>query len=164
MPILPAYSVDFVSRSPEQTRRLGMRMGTLLSRGDVLYLEGDLGSGKTTFVQGLTKGWGSVDTVSSPSFILVNQYRRPDGNLMYHMDAYRLDSEAEAIDLDLDAMLAGGILVVEWADRIRQALPKDNLQISFSWVNDEQRNLLFLPNGEHYKKLLNDFKRLAFGG
>lgn len=164
MPILPAFSVDFVSRSPEQTRRLGMRMGTLLRRGDVLCLEGDLGSGKTTFVQGIAQGWGSVDAVSSPSFMLVNQYRQPDGSLMHHMDAYRLESAEEAIDLDLDAMLAGGILVVEWADRIRQALPQDNLKINFSWVNDEQRNMLFLPNGDRYKKMLDDFKRLAFGG
>lgn len=139
-------------------------MGSLLRRGDVLCLEGDLGSGKTTFVQGLAKGWGTVDAVSSPSFVLVNQYRRPDGSLMHHLDAYRLDSVEEAIDLDLDAMLTGGILVVEWADRIKEALPADNLVITFSWVNEEQRNMLFLPNGERYKKVLDDFKRLAFGG
>ena len=72
MPILPAYSIDFVSRSPEQTRRLGMRMGTLLKSGDLLCLEGDLGSGKTTFVQGLAHGWGSVDAVTSPTFVIVN--------------------------------------------------------------------------------------------
>jgi tRNA threonylcarbamoyladenosine biosynthesis protein TsaE len=164
MPILPAFSVDFVSRSPEQTRRLGLRMGTLLRRGDVLCLEGDLGSGKTTFVQGLAQGWGSVDAVTSPSFVLANQYRRPEGSLMHHLDAYRLESVAEAIDLDLDAMLAEGILVVEWADHIKKALPPDNLVISFSWVNEEQRSMLFLPNGERYKKMLDEFKRLAFGG
>jgi tRNA threonylcarbamoyladenosine biosynthesis protein TsaE len=164
MPILPAFSVDFVSRSPEQTRRLGMRFGTLLKPSDVLCLEGDLGTGKTTFVQGLAQGWGSVDAVSSPTFVLVNQYRRPDGKLMHHLDAYRLASIPEALNLDIDEMLTSGILVVEWADRILDALPQENLFISFSWVNDEQRNMVFIPHGDHYKKMLDDFKRLAFGG
>ncbi|HNR02539.1 MAG TPA: tRNA (adenosine(37)-N6)-threonylcarbamoyltransferase complex ATPase subunit type 1 TsaE [Anaerolineaceae bacterium] len=164
MPILPAFSVDFVSRSPDQTRRLGMRMGALLRRGDVLCLEGDLGSGKTTFVQGLAQGWGSVDAVTSPTFVLVNQYRRLDGGLMHHLDAYRLESAAEAVDLDLDAMLNEGVLVVEWADRITEVLPAENLVVRFSWVNEEQRSLLFLPIGESYKKMLDEFKRMAFGG
>lgn len=164
MPILSAFSVDFVSRSPEQTRRLGMRMGTLLKLSDVLCLEGDLGSGKTTFVQGLARGWGSIDAVTSPTFVIVNQYRRADGGLIHHLDAYRLESVDEAVDLDLDAMLGGGILVAEWAERIEEALPAEKLVIKFSWVNEEQRNLLFLPTGVRYKKLLDDFKRLAFGG
>jgi len=164
MPILPAFSVDFVSRSPEQTRRLGMRMGTLLKPSDILCLEGDLGTGKTTFVQGLAKGWGSVDAVSSPTFVLVNQYRQLDGKLMHHLDAYRIVSVPEALDLDIDEMLTDGILVVEWADRILEALPEENLFINFSWVNDEQRNMVFIPHGDRYKKMLDDFKRLAFGG
>lgn len=141
-----------------------MRMGTLLKPSDVLCLEGDLGTGKTTFVQGLAQGWGSVDAVTSPTFLLVNQYRRPDGKLMHHMDAYRIVSIPEALDLDIDEMLTGGILVVEWADRILKALPEENLFISFSWVNDEQRNMVFIPRGDRNKKMLDDFKRLAFGG
>lgn len=164
MPILPAYSIDFVSRSPEQTRRLGMRMGTLLKSGDLLCLEGDLGSGKTTFVQGLAHGWGSVDAVTSPTFVIVNQYRRAGGGLMHHLDAYRLTSIDEAIDLDLDDMLSGGILVAEWAERIESVLPADRLVIKYAWLNEEQRNLLFIPVGERYKKMLDDFKQLAFGG
>lgn len=164
MPILSSYSVDFVSRSPEQTRRLGIRLGALLKPAEVICLSGDLGSGKTTFVQGLAKGWGSLDAVSSPTFVLVNQYRRPDGSLMHHLDAYRIESILEAEDLDIDALLTSGTLVVEWVDRIAQALPSENLLISFSWVGDEQRNLVFTPQGDHYRKLLEDFKRLAFGG
>ncbi|MBP9676373.1 MAG: tRNA (adenosine(37)-N6)-threonylcarbamoyltransferase complex ATPase subunit type 1 TsaE [Anaerolineaceae bacterium] len=164
MPIIPPFSIDFVSRSPEQSRRLGKRLGSLLKTGNVLFLEGDLGSGKTTFVQGLAQGWGAIDAVSSPTFVLVNQYRRLDGKLMFHLDAYRLESVPEALDLDLEEMLANGVLVVEWADRIYDALPKENLSIHFSWVNEEQRNLVFIPRGERYKKLLDAFKRLAFGG
>jgi len=77
MPILDPNSMEFISRSAEQTRRVGMRLGTLLQTGDVICLIGDLGSGKTTFVQGLASGWGSLDPVSSPTFVLVNVYRHP---------------------------------------------------------------------------------------
>lgn len=163
MPILTSNNVDFVSRSPEQTRRLGIRLGALLKAGDVICLVGDLGSGKTTFVQGLAKGWGAIDAVSSPTFVLVNQYRQPNGSQFAHLDAYRLDSLIEAEDLDIDALLVTGPLVVEWSDRIMKALPAEHLQVDMSWVADEHRRLLFTPSGERYEKLLRDFRRLAFG-
>ena len=102
--------MDFFSRSPEQTRRVGRRLGGALETGDVICLQGDLGAGKTTFVQGVAQGWGSLDSVSSPTFILVNVYRRADQSkvratqpLLFHMDAYRLDSAPEAEELDLAA-------------------------------------------------------------
>lgn len=164
MPILSSSSLDFISRSPEQTRRLGNRLGSLLNKGDIIGLSGDLGSGKTTFIQGLAQGWGSVDQVSSPTFVIVNQYRRLDGKLMHHLDAYRIDSIAEAEDLDLDDLISSGILVVEWFERIKTASPAENLQVQFSWVGDEQRNLIFTPAGDRYTSLLAEFRRNAFGG
>jgi tRNA threonylcarbamoyladenosine biosynthesis protein TsaE len=164
MPILTSGNVDFVSRSPEQTRRLGIRLGALVKTGDVICLVGDLGAGKTTFVQGLAKGWGAVDPVSSPTFVLVNQYRQPNGDQLAHLDAYRIESIPEAEDLDIDAFLMDGPLVVEWSDRILQALPIEHLQVDLSWVADEQRRLFFTPRGERYEKLMQDFKRIAFGG
>ncbi len=164
MPILSYNNVDFVSRSPEQTRRLGIRLGALLKPADVICLNGDLGSGKTTFVQGLAKGWGSVDAVSSPTFVLVNLYRQPGGDQLHHLDAYRIESLLEAEDLDIEALLVNGPLVVEWSDRIAGVLPDDYLKIEFTWLGDEQRRLLFTPQGSRHEKLLQDFKRLAFGG
>lgn len=164
MPILTSSNIDFVSRSPEQTRRLGIRLGALLKPADVICLDGDLGSGKTTFVQGVAKGWGSVDAVSSPTFVLVNQYRQPGGGQLHHLDAYRIASLLEAEDLDIDSLLVNGPMVVEWSDRIAAALPEEHLLINFSWVADEQRRLLFTPKGSRYEKLLQDFRRLAFGG
>lgn len=164
MPILAANSVDFISRSVDQTRRLGVRLGALAKPGDLFCLAGDLGAGKTTFVQGFAKGWGSLDQVSSPTFVIVNQYRRSDGALLHHLDAYRIDSLVEAEDLDLEELLAAGVLIVEWADRIQGVLPAENLNIRLSWVAEEQRNLVFTPHGDRYLKLIEDFKRLAFGG
>ncbi|NTU74656.1 MAG: tRNA (adenosine(37)-N6)-threonylcarbamoyltransferase complex ATPase subunit type 1 TsaE [Anaerolineaceae bacterium] len=156
--------MEFFSRSPDQTRRLGMRLGSLLQPGDVIGLSGDLGAGKTTLVQGIAQGWGSLDAVSSPTFVLVNQYRRPDGQVLYHLDSYRLGSVEEAIDLDLDIMMENGALVVEWAELIKPALPKDTLWIQLRWVADERRNMVFTPTGERYEKIMAEFRHQVFGG
>lgn len=164
MPIISANSLDFISRSAPQTQRLGLRLGGLLQPGDLIAMTGDLGSGKTTLVQGIAQGWGAVDAVSSPTFVLINSYRRPDGFLLHHMDAYRIESALEAEDLDLEALLSTGPLLVEWAERISPALPSERLSIQMSWIAEEQRNLVFSPVGARYVQLLNSFKRLAFGG
>lgn len=164
MPILDARALEFFSRSPEQTRRIGIRLGALLQKGDVLCLSGDLGAGKTTLVQGLAQGWGSLDPVSSPTFVLCNIYRRADGANFYHLDAYRLENALEGEDLDLDAMLEQGSLVVEWAERIQTALPAACLWINLRWIADEQRGMVFLARGPRYEKLLAEFRRHAFGG
>lgn len=164
MPILDSNSLEFFSRSPEQTRRLGMRLGSLMSVGDVIALSGDLGSGKTTLIQGIAQGWGSLDPVSSPTFVLVNQYRRPDGLILFHLDTYRLSGSAEALDLDLDWMMDSGALVIEWADRIREVLPAQALWIQMRWVADEQRGMVLTAGGERYARMLSEFKRQVFGG
>ncbi len=164
MPIIPANSLDFISRSAQQTQRLGMRLGSLLQPGELVAMTGDLGSGKTTLVQGIAQGWDAVDAVSSPTFVLINSYRRPDGQLLHHMDAYRIESALEAEDLDLDALLSTGPLLVEWAERISPALPSERLTIQMTWIAEEQRNLVFTPRGTRYEQLLKAFKRQAFGG
>lgn len=164
MPILDSRTLEFVSRSPEQTRRLGMRLGTLLQPGDLVCLAGDLGAGKTTLVQGLAQGWGSLDNVSSPTFVLVNAYRRPDGRCLYHLDAYRLANALEAEDLDLDLMLETGPMVVEWPERIKPVLPEDNLWISLRWLADEQRGMTFISHGKRYDDVLSEFRKRVFGG
>lgn len=164
MPIYSNSGLDFISRAPEQTRRLGLRLGSLLQPGDVLALSGDLGAGKTTLVQGIAQGWGSTDSVSSPTFVLVNVYRRPDGTLLHHMDAYRMQSALEAEDLDIEEMLETGALLVEWPERIQGALPKECLKVEMAWVADEQRSMIFTPIGRRAEELAREFKKLAFGG
>jgi len=164
MPILEPNSLEFTSRSPEQTRRLGIRLGALLQMGDVVCLSGDLGAGKTTLVQGIAQGWGSLNAVSSPTFVLVNVYHRPTGEHIYHLDAYRLQSALEAEDLDLEIMQEQGALIVEWPERIDSALPRERLRVEMQYVADEQRSMLFRPEGEHYVRLVSEFRRRAFGG
>lgn len=163
MPILNQNSLEFISRSADQTRRAGMRLGALLHPGDLICLSGELGAGKTTLVQGLASGWGSLDAATSPTFVLVNVYRRPDKCSLYHLDAYRLSGPAEAADLDIDALLEAGPLVIEWADRIAQALPTDRLWVNMSLVSETQRDMLFSAQGERYFDLINQLRRHFYG-
>ena len=163
MPVFHPQSMEFISRSAEQTRRLGMRLGALLESGDVVCLIGDLGAGKTTLVQGVSSGWGSLDQASSPTFVLINVYRRPDGRRLFHLDAYRLSGAAEAEDLDIDNLLDGGPLVVEWADRIREALPDECLWVTLSWVDEGQRDLMLTARGLRYQALLTELRKQIFG-
>lgn len=163
MAVIDQGSFEVISRSPEQTRRVGMRLGELLRVGDVVALEGELGTGKTTFVQGLASGWGSLDPVSSPSYVLVNVYRRLDGAQLYHLDAYRLNSPAEAADLDITALVEEGPLVVEWADRIKGALPRKRLWITMRWIAEEQRDFTILARGERHQEVLKRFREEVYG-
>lgn len=164
MPILDSHSLEFFSKSPEQTRRIGMRLGSVLKKGDVLCLQGDLGAGKTTFVQGIAQGWGSLDSVSSPTFIIVNMYRRADEAQLFHLDTYRLESQPEAEELDLDSMLNEGALIVEWPERLGNLIPEERLWIKFDHVSDEQRLMSFNANGSRYDGLLDDIRQSMFGG
>ncbi len=164
MPILDSHSLEIISRSTEQTRRVGMRLGTLLKPGDLVALVGDLGSGKTTLVQGIAAGWGTLDPVSSPTFVLVNVYRHTDGVRLFHMDAYRLNGPNEALDLDLEAMLEQGPMIVEWAEHVQTVLPDCGLWVHLNYIDDVQRDLIFSGRGDYYEDLLSRFRKLVYGG
>lgn len=164
MPILDQNSLEFISRGTEYTKRVGIRLGTLLKNGDVVCLEGDLGSGKTTLVQGMAAGWGSLDRVTSPTFVIINLYRRLDGGQFYHLDAYRLKDAKEAEQLDLQGLIETGPLVIEWAERIEPALPADCLWVNLRTVDVDQRDLVFSARGSEYESLLVDFRRRIYGG
>ncbi len=162
-PISNDRMLDIVSNSAGQTQRLGARLGEMLQAGDVLGLEGDLGSGKTCFVQGLGRGLGVSEAIHSPTFILANEHR--SGRLpLYHLDVYRVRGPDEAIGFGLEDYLSGdGVAVVEWAEKIRAALPEERLWISFRHLGESKRGLLFEPTGTRYEQLLNEFRVRAFG-
>jgi tRNA threonylcarbamoyladenosine biosynthesis protein TsaE len=151
---------DFLSHSPEETRHLGKRLGALLQPGDLVCLQGELGAGKTTFVQGLAAGWGSSDAVSSPTFILVNIYRHPGGGQLFHLDTYRIESLPEAEELDLETMLNSGPLVVEWPERMVGILPGERLWIALTDLNETSRQITFSASGSRARQLLSDFGSL----
>src|SRR3990170_1515430 len=112
------------SRGPEETRALGERLGALLHAGDVVLLEGELGAGKTTFVQGVARGLGFEGSVSSRSFVLLGEYA---GRVkLYHADLYRLEGPDQVLDLALDEISAAGVLVGEWPERAQGVLPAEH--------------------------------------
>jgi tRNA threonylcarbamoyladenosine biosynthesis protein TsaE len=163
MPILEKHTFEFFSKSPEQTRRLGMRLGALLQPGDLVCLQGDLGAGKTTLVQGAARGWGALDEVSSPTFVLVNTYRRADAGQLHHFDAYRIESLAEAEELDLDSLLPQGPLFVEWPEKVEAVLPDERLWVYLEYESDEHRVLRFNPQGKRYVSLLDSLRQTVYG-
>lgn len=158
----PNGSLDFISHSAQQTQRLGARLGELLSPGDVLLLEGELGAGKTVFAQGVAQGLGIDDPVTSPTFTLIHEYR---GRLpLYHVDLYRIGGAPEAADLGLEDYLYGeGVTLVEWADRAEQILPAERLVVSLRPIAETKRAIRMVPTTTHYAQLLASFKRNAFG-
>lgn len=163
MPILDEHSLDFISRSPEQTRRIGMRLGGLLAAGDLVCLQGELGAGKTTLAQGMAQGWGALDSVSSPTFVLVNVYRRAGDGQFFHMDAYRIESAPEGEELDLITMLGEGPLLVEWAERLESILPAERMWIQLEHVSEEHRQMRFAACGERYDELVSELRQSMFG-
>jgi len=162
-PILSPDDLDFTSHSEEQTRRLGQRLGGLLRAGDVVCLQGPLGSGKTRFAQGIGRGMGVLGIIASPSYTIVNQYRTADGMVLYHIDFYRI-KEGSFLGFDVDECIGGsGVAVVEWPERAPQYLPPERLWITFRHVDDMKRGMLMQPAGEHYRELLLAFRLAAFG-
>ena len=163
MPILDANTLDFSSSSPSQTQRFGARLGELMRPGDLVALHGDLGSGKTTLVQGMARGWGSARAARSPTFVLVNEYRRADGAVLYHLDAFRL-TQGEWPGLEVEAALDAGAVVVEWPERVEQFLVRDRVHVEMRWIDETRRNLRIEAQGARPEEILRDFRKLAFGG
>lgn len=112
---------------PESMRALGQRVADVLRTGDVLVLTGDLGAGKTTFVQGLALGLGVTEPVTSPTFVISRVMPVAHGPVLVHMDAYRLDSAAELLDMDVDTDSA--ITVIEWGRDAGPLLAEDVLEL-----------------------------------
>ena len=130
----------FETRSVRGTLALGRRFAARLRPGDCVGLSGELGAGKTVLVRGMAVGLGVADEriVSSPTFVLVREY--PTSPPVYHVDLYRLgDAPAELADLGLEEMLAGGVLVVEWADRAAGVLPRPRWEIGIEITGEHAR-------------------------
>ena len=156
----PATSLSFSSSSVVQTQRLGATLARLLEAGDIIWLEGDLGAGKTTLTKGIAQGLGVVGYVNSPTFTLVNQYQ---GRLpVFHLDCYRLESSWEALDFGIEEYLdAGGVTIIEWPERIRDILPPERLLIGLEYLDETERLLRLEAFGARYERLVRDFEQAA---
>jgi len=128
------------TQSAEETRAAGERLGRTLGPGDVVALTGDLGAGKTCFVQGLARGLGARVWPTSPTFVLVNEYRADLP--IHHVDAYRVAGPDELIDIGLLELIDGdGVTLIEWADRVAALLPDRTIHVAIEGVGDEPRTI-----------------------
>ncbi len=134
---------NFKTENPEETQALGEKIGKTLERGDVIALIGDLGTGKTCLTQGIARGVGiaSDEVVNSPSYILINEYK---GRIpIYHIDLYRLEDSAEIAELGLSEYMEGdGICVIEWAERMADALPDTAIKIRITLIEVSNNEIL----------------------
>jgi tRNA threonylcarbamoyladenosine biosynthesis protein TsaE len=150
-------SLKLISRSPAETQSLGACLGELAQPGDIYFLSGNLGTGKTCLTQGIVWGLGSREYALSPTFVLMREIQ---GRLpLYHIDLYRLDQVAEISDLGLDDYLYGrGLCVIEWAEKGFSVLPAEHLLVKIEYLEDNEREFEFLPRGKRYEKLLEALK------
>ncbi len=141
------------SNGPDETRRIGERLGSLLKPGDVVLLSGELGAGKTVFVQGVARGLDFAGTVSSKSFVLMGEY--PGRVKLYHADLYRLDDPEQVAELALEEISTDGVLVVEWPERAGEGvLPEEHLHIEFDVTSEDERQLRLIGTGERPQELI----------
>ncbi len=116
----------------------------------IICLNGELGSGKTVFTKGFANSLGIKDTITSPTFSIIKEY---DGELpLYHMDVYRLDGNHEGVGIE-EYFNKGGVVIIEWADTIKEILPDNRLDIYFKVVDEEKRVLTIKPHGKEYEEL-----------
>jgi tRNA threonylcarbamoyladenosine biosynthesis protein TsaE len=161
------HVLDFISHSAAQTVRIGQRLGETMQAGDVLLLLGNIGTGKTQFIKGVVQGLDSSDLVTSPTFVLVNEYRagaKWRTVPIYHLDLYRIDDPSELTTIGVDEIWNEScICLIEWAERAEGWLPGEHLALHIQHLDETKRVLRFVPHGERYISLVELFKQAAFG-
>jgi tRNA threonylcarbamoyladenosine biosynthesis protein TsaE len=150
--------VELISHSPEETQKIGVRIGEIVLPGDIFLLVGGLGAGKTCLTQGIAWGLNIKEYAVSPSFVVIRELygRLP----LYHIDFYRLENLEEIAELGLDDYLYGnGVSVVEWAEKGLSLLPPEHLLIEMDYVSDTERRLKLKPAGKRYRHLVAQLKQ-----
>ena len=128
-----------ITKSFEETQQLGMDFAKTLKPGDVVCLHGDLGSGKTTFVQGVAKGLGNTKQIISPTFIIMRTYKN-----MYHIDLYRIENENDINGIGLLDLIKeqDRVILIEWPEKIEHLLPTKRKNLFFEYVDDKRRTIV----------------------
>ena len=151
------------TRGAARTRAFGRRLARLLRPGDVVLLQGPLGAGKTTLVQGVGSGLGVPGPVASPTFVLLARHDLPDGDAraerprsLYHADLYRLTDLEEVRELQLAEQATDGALLVEWPERGLEALPEEHLLVAIEPGADapDERRFTIVAIGERYHRIV----------
>lgn len=149
----PDGGLSIWSDSPAETEELGKVLGGILQPGDLFFLSGELGSGKTLLVRGVTLGLSSGETATSPTFALIHRY---EGKLpLYHLDLYRLSGPEDLAPLALEEILEEeAAMMIEWGEPAKDLLSPNYMQVVFArGEQEEERILSFRPRGERYRRI-----------
>ena len=132
--------MEIITQSAQQTQKLGEKIGRDLKPPVIITLYGELGSGKTTFIQGLAKGLGIKKRITSPTFVFIKKYQ-PN---FYHIDLYRIEQTKEVKSLGLEEIFSEpkAVIAIEWAKKIKEILPKKRIDIWFNYLNNNKRRIL----------------------
>ena len=152
-------AIEIISHSAKQTMEIARLLGGKLREGDILALSGELGSGKTCFTGGIARGLGVSESyqITSPTFTLINEY--PARYDLYHFDVYRLNGYSEFEDLGYEEYFSrGGVVVIEWAEKIAQILPGNTFFMSFDYVDENSRKIKIKGPKSRLKELAIDMK------
>jgi tRNA threonylcarbamoyladenosine biosynthesis protein TsaE len=136
--------METTTKSAEDTKKLGKKLSADLKGGEVVALVGDLGSGKTTFAQGFAQGLGIKENIISPSYIIMRTYKIPPLTL-YHLDLYRIEEniDQELTNIGFKEILDDkkAVVLIEWAEKAKDTLPKNTIWINFEYLNEDERNI-----------------------
>jgi tRNA threonylcarbamoyladenosine biosynthesis protein TsaE len=138
---------EMISRSPEETEALGLKLGKILEAGTILCLSGDLGTGKTTLTKSIAKSLGVEEYVTSPSYTIVNEY---EGRLpVYHFDVYRINEIEELYEIGYEEYFFGrGVTIIEWASMIMELIPDEAVKIEIERLDEQERKFVITgPEG-----------------
>jgi tRNA threonylcarbamoyladenosine biosynthesis protein TsaE len=139
----------FFTKDFKETQKLGYNFAKTLEKGDRVCLYGDLGSGKTTFTQGLAKGLGVENRIISPTFVVIKNYRLGDG-IFYHIDLYRIGEGENIKELGFQEIMDDdqSIIVIEWAEKLKNNLPEKRIDIKFIYEKDDVRKITFRSSNQ----------------
>ena len=140
----------FISKCELDTKSFAKKLASILKQNSVIVLTGELGSGKTKFVEGFLEYFGLENEISSPTFTIVNEYKNDDVNI-YHFDVYRLEDSSEFYEIGGEEYFSSGICLIEWGEIIEDALPKSYVHIIFEKdINDENKRILNIQANGNY--------------
>ena len=151
---------QFISKNEKATKNFAKSMASNLEKHDVIVLTGDLGSGKTKFTEGILSYFGLENEISSPTFTIVNEYKKNDISI-YHFDVYSLEDSSEFYEIGGEEYFEKGICIIEWGELIEDALPKNFLHITFSRDNQNE-NIRILTIDTNFKKWEDYFENIKY--
>ena len=138
--------MEIITKSAKETQKVGRFLAEEIIKGKrikgkaiIIALEGDLGGGKTTFIQGFAKGLGIKDKITSPTFVIFKKY-----DFLYHFDCYRINKSEDIINLDFNEIINNNknIVVIEWAEKIKKVIPKNSLWLKFEYLDKNERRII----------------------